>query len=1207
MKCDELTPYSRIFDAKLNKTRIVLAVETHPTVILLTCKDVDTGKMFERQPFKASDIEQRFKLLEPGPFQARSDIVKLALEGRRLEHAYLFNPLFATETSLIDALPHQLSAVYDHLLPKTRLRFLLADDAGAGKTIVAGLYIREMLLRKLIRRVLIAPPAGLVGNWQAELQKLFRLPFRIIRGNAVKDENPFTQAENDLAIISIDTLWRERIRTLYQDAPPYDLVVFDEAHKLSAHREADFTVRKTGRYEMAEFIARQGRHLLLMTATPHSGKLESYFYLWQLLDPELFSTLSMFQRVAPEIQANYLLRRVKEDMVDFHGARLFPRRESQTIAYDLTPAEQSLYDDVTAYFTVMYAKAERSGSGAARLAMSILQRRLASSTCAIMRSLYRRRQKLHDYLENLKAQRLSEAEFRSQQQAFAITDYREEFTSDEEDTIEQDGERLEEGEWREQQELGATAARTLIDLQLELAEVERLARQAEAVYHRKHESKFEKLWEALQEHQDQPVLIFTEHKDTLDFLIDRLSGKGFGDEIASIHGGMDYSDRLREVARFNRRDAKYMLATDAAGEGLNMQEACWILINYDIPWNPARLEQRLGRIHRYKQRHDVLILNLVAHDTREGKVLKTLLDKLENIRAALGDEVFDVIGAQFRNVSLADIIMQACIAGRVEQAVQQIEDLEDQERIAAILQEQQARVECQAVKSLLEGWNRRLQDAELLRIMPAFIRYYIEELAPYLGLTLAGDIRGLFRFEDTPEFLQPVLLTYPADLRDRLTFEKTLALPSSISPLQAIYLHPGEIVFDRISSRFLAKYSRDAQIGGMFFDKKARQPYLFYLARIAVLKTSRLRSTGDVPVIERSRDEEEAQNVTALERAGMLSSAKYWSAKALLSLPKQSFGTPERRELHSPALEPGAEVEMSGKEIVKDLLVGVIKTLDGELQAAPAHLLQALDPVENPAALPLSDALLALAADAQDLAAFLIRTQGEPAKEQLVKELDARYPEREQQITASFNLLELELLEQREKLQEAVFKGVPAAQSKLNACERELDDLARRKEEAKQALLAEYDAFSLSPVTIYGRALVWPTPDDADHKTRSDAIEKIAVDYVRDYETRLGAACKDVSDPMLRMGFDLLSKRPDGEERYIEVKGRALEGTVELTENEWKQAANQRGKYYLYVVYHCADHPQLYINRDPFGRLVAKPKGGVIIGAPEIMRNAQND
>lgn len=298
---------------------------------------------------------------------------------------------------------------------------------------------------------------------------------------------------------------------------------------------------------------------------------------------------------------------------------------------------------------------------------------------------------------------------------------------------------------------------------------------------------------------------------------------------------------------------------------------------------------------------------------------------------------------------------------------------------------------------------------------------------------------------------------------------------------------------------------------------------------------------------------------------------------------------------------------MSGKEVVKDLLVGVVKTLDGQIQAAPAHLLLALDPVDDPARQLLPEALIALAADAQDVAAFVVQTQGEPAREQLLEELDAGYPERERQINESFNLLEVELLEQREKLQEAVRKGAPAAQSKLNACERELDSLAQRKTEAKNALQAEYEAFSLSPATLYARALVLPAPEEADQKTRNDVIEQIAVEYVLDYEQRLGAACTDVSDPLLRRGFDLLSQRPNGEERYIEVKGRALEGTVELTENEWKQAANHREKYYLYVVYHCAGQPQLYINKDPFGRLFARPKGGVSIAAPEIMRHARND
>lgn len=255
-------------------------------------KHAQTGAV-DRQPFSLTEVENRFEVHTDSAvaFRADPEVVTLVAEAYRLQHAYLFNPLFATETSLIDLLPHQLAAVYGvpagpgqpadepGMLDMPRLRFLLADDAGAGKTIMAGLLIREMLLRRQAQRILIVPPAGLVGNWERELRVLFRLRFCILAGaDFSDDDNPFADPRNDLAIISLDTLWRDRARAAFEKAPPYDLVIFDEAHKLSARRNPDLTVDRTHRYEMAELIAAQGRHLLLMTATPHMGKDDPYYF-----------------------------------------------------------------------------------------------------------------------------------------------------------------------------------------------------------------------------------------------------------------------------------------------------------------------------------------------------------------------------------------------------------------------------------------------------------------------------------------------------------------------------------------------------------------------------------------------------------------------------------------------------------------------------------------------------------------------------------------------------------------------------------------------------------------------------------------------------------------------------------------------------------------------------------------------------------------
>ena len=309
---EAIRPGTRLLDRQRGRERLVRAVEQLGRVVKLWFDDARAGGL-EQFVYPVAEVEERFEVLTVGTaaFRAESAVVRLVAESHRLAHAYLFNPLFATETSLIDPLPHQFFAVYDHLLPQARLRFLLADDAGAGKTIMAGLYIREMLLRRLVQRVLIVPPAGLVGNWERELRNLFRLRFRILSSPDGASDNPLEDPRNDLAIVSIDTLARPRMRAHVREARPYDLVVFDEAHKLSAWRDADLTVRASKRYELAAEIAAQGRHLLLLTATPHMGKDDPYYFLWRLIEPELLSTPEAFNRLPRDRRARYCLRRMK--------------------------------------------------------------------------------------------------------------------------------------------------------------------------------------------------------------------------------------------------------------------------------------------------------------------------------------------------------------------------------------------------------------------------------------------------------------------------------------------------------------------------------------------------------------------------------------------------------------------------------------------------------------------------------------------------------------------------------------------------------------------------------------------------------------------------------------------------------------------------------------------------------------------------------
>ena len=1123
----DLQPGITLIDTHQRKERIIRRVETHGTFVQLFFENDDAPVTYSIQ-----ELQSRFEIVSDA-FRTDANLVRLVAEAHRLQHAYLFNPIFATETSLIDPLPHQFIAVYEHLLKHYPLRFLLADDAGAGKTIMTGLYIQESLLRRQIERVLVVPPAGLIGNWERELRVCFRLPFRILSSAGATNTNPFAHPENRLVIISLDTLRQERMQDYLFEAQPYDLVVFDEAHKLSARYDSDGTVDKSKRYELAERIADQQKNLLLLTATPHMGRYDAYYFLWRLLLPEHLAAQNAFTRLTDNEKSKHLLRRMKEEMVTFGGKPIYPSRQSRTIAYPLRQgevSEQSLYDAVTAYCEKYFDLAGQYNRSAAKMAMMVLQRRLASSTYALLQSLIKRAEKLQITLRNLKDGRLSTAELEKAQAALSDIDIRAEKTGDEEETI--DGQ--EEAERVDEDLESATAAHSIVDLEDEVDHVENLVELAKKVYDLKSESKFEKLWEALAAYQDIKALIFTEHRDTMTFIIERLEALGFTGKVAQIHGGMKYSEREDQVEFFrDPNGAQYLVATDAAGEGINLQ-FCWLMVNYDIPWNPARLEQRMGRIHRYKQTRRVILLNLVAEATREGRVLKVLLEKMQRMRDELNDDkVFDVIGQQFSQISLKKLITKAITEDQTDAAIQSINTQFTLENIQKQLEEQQRSVVSSEVKRLLGNVQEQRESAETLRMLPAYVRSFFEDAAPLLGYRINGDIETIFKLSRCPISVQNAIDGYSPNLRDRLTFSRELALPDHAEKPEAIFLHPGEPIFDAIRSSFLEKFNTEGERGAVYFDPQTDEPYLFYLLRVPVV-----RQTDDKP------------------------------------------------------------------HVLHEMLVGIKRFADGRCEETPAHLLLTLIPRTEQQHMPatLSTEWLNRAEDTQLVEKFVCENFGHPKLSHIRDVLQSELENRRKQIQISSNLRKAELLEQRRNLREAVAKGIPAAQTKLNTCEQELKALPTKRKEAEANLIAAIERTQLGPVAIYVRAFVTPSPiEEMPTKTLRDA-EAIAIKTAIEYENRHGAEVKDVSNPSLKKGFDLQSRHPDGEVRYIEVKGRTGIASVELTANEWRQAANHGERYWLYVVYHCdTEEPQLYRCQDPFGNLLAKATGSIRINASDIM------
>ena len=1105
-------------------------------------------------------------------FAGGADAVLAVAEALHLTYGHQCNPAFASETARIDPLPHQRIAVYERMLRQDPLRFLLADDAGAGKTIMTGLAAREMLSRGRIGRVIIVPPAGLVGNWERELRTLFGLRFRIVAGADVRAGNPFRGPDGDLVIVSLDTLAGDTVFDRLRSAgvAPYDLAVFDEAHKLSAARERRRT-RKSRRYQLAEALSGcaapesrfaglgwSARHLLLLTATPHMGKDSPYHHLWRLLDPQVLGAEEAFRRFPAAARARHFIRRTKEEMVDLAGRPLYPQRTCGTFGYDLTPGpdgEQALYHLTTAWLRRSYGRALENRP-AARLALSVFQRRLASSTWALRRSLERRSRKLRHTVEDLTAGRLTAADLRSGQHSLGDADDTEVFDALADADAGGDDTAAGRAAAYEEAVLGAMVAVTIDELHEEIATIDALVARAGRLIEAGAESKFERLRAVLEDRRyaGDKWLVFSEHRDTVAYLIRRLEGLGYAGRIVSIHGGMAWPEREAAVERFRQPDgARFLVATDAAGEGINLQ-FCRLMINYDIPWNPARLEQRLGRIHRYGQRRDVMIVNLVATSTREGRVLQVLLDKLDAIRQELrSDKVFDVIGRLIDNRSLADYLLEAL----TDDGERRVRDL----LTTALTAGQVGRIEAADariygrpgdVAERLDALRSDLDRERYLQLLPAYVRRFVETGVRLLGLTIHGDLDDDFALAPArPTALDPLLPAldgYPPAARDHLRVRR----PRTGAP--CIWLHPGEPVFDALRDQVLRACGRDALRGGIFTDARAEAPYLVHLAEVSITETP---EETDAP----SPDGSPRHGATADGRA-----------------PR------ERRLLALRQGERGAPAECS----VEALLL---------LRAAPSAA---------PGAVPLAGRALGLRAEATAYAGRLL--------ERIVDEqraaLRAELPDRRRRVAANFECRAAELAARRTAL--GGRQADDDIMEELDAVKRAQRAVRGERQRALTQLDRAPDRIEPGEIRFLAHALVIPA--SGDHDTGShERAEEIAVRIATGWEQDRGARVEDVSRPALARGaglpdwpgFDLLARPAGGEPRCIEVKGRAGRTAIRMEPNEWKQACHLGDRYWLYVVFDCATPgPTLIRVQNPFDKLLAKHRASSMftIAAAALMK-----
>jgi superfamily II DNA or RNA helicase len=1032
---------------------------------------------------------------------------RLGVEARRIDIAFAYE-MAGVAVSNIQPLPHQLEAVYDCFLREPRLRFLLADDPGAGKTIMAGLYMKELILRRAGDRILVVSPANLRPQWVRELAERFQLDFVQLGADhfdASLAENPWDQF--DKVVVSRDFLRTDRAREAFDAAGrPWDLTVVDEAHGFTISVDGKgYINRKSERYKAAELVARRTHRLILMTATPHSGRDYSLWALLRLLDLDAWGDRCPRKVEVPTQQ----FRKVsKEIMRDMAGNKLFKDRHPRRAEYEIAGRELELYHQVTDFVAgkLREIRGERSKTTAG-FALTTMQRRVASSTRAIRRTLERRLARIDKALED-------PAAYLRGRKAF-------------QDAVLGDAEELEDldenARWEaEESALADWLPDTVSELDAERAALRPLLALAQEVEDSRSERKLTELLEVvnslgLKEDRSRQLLIFTEHKDTLDYLVENLASNF---EVAQIHGQMKLPERI-EQERYFRETAQIMVATEAAGEGINLQ-FCHLMVNYDIPWNPNRLEQRMGRIHRIGQTDDVYIFNLIATNTREGYVLSVLLHKMENMGVALGDKVFDVVG-QAIGTNLRQVL-EAVIAEEItkEQAAESFGGSEVDPATKARAEEL---LESALARDHLD-WQRersRAARAEERRLPPTYFeRFFVEAIAYAGGRVTRRLDPGTWRVDRTPNVLVARSRT-ASGLRQiapeykRLTFDKAIAArPRSSEDETALsaaeLCGPGHPLFDALLTYVIERTASDVANGAVFLDPDVNEPILLRFLTGDVMD-------GNGEIVRRTLGAARARS------GGQLEPAPAASLFDIL-LPPGGFELPTEA--------PRVDSRSNG-----DLIMW-----------ARQHLFEQL--------------YLEARAEREHVAAiqedFLRRSFGA-----LIAQADSAIISAEEEAEQGIQGAEGRL-----------------RKAELTKEQHEQRLALRLSETHRGRNVARGDVVILGSALLLPR----PSAGDTGNVTTGEdgglgvgEIEQIAVQVARRYEIGRGAIIRSVEDD--NVGFDLLSTL-GLERRCIEVKGRATVARIELTWSEFAKSQELGDDYWLYVVLDCAkDEPRLFRVRNP--------------------------
>jgi SNF2 family DNA or RNA helicase len=1084
------------------------------------------GRVAERLLYRGE--ETGFEFIEAGrgyAFDADGGLLRLASEAYRIRLAHLFDPYLAVTASQIEGLPHQITAVYGEMLPRQPLRFLLADDPGAGKTIMAGLLIKELLIRGDLERCLIVAPGSLVEQWQDEMAEKFGLGFDPVTRDQIEASitgNPFV--ERNRLILRLDMAARsEELKAKLGAAPEWDLVICDEAHRMAASYFGG-EVKETQRYKLGKLLGTRTRNLLLMSATPHNGKEADFQLFMGLLDADRFE--GRFREGVHKADVSDMLRRlIKEELYRMDGTPLFPERRAYTAGYALSPEEVDLYQAVTTYVRDEMNRADRTGDGNRRtsvgFALQILQRRLASSPAAIHRSLERRRKRLE---ERLREERLFRDGASPLARLPALPSY------DPDDLEEAPGEEQEAAE--EQILDSATAAQTLAELETEIAILKDLEERALRLKLSVRDAK----WRELESILDEPmmldaatglrrkIIIFTEPRDTLDYLAQKIAARiGEPAAVVVVHGGVAREARRAAIAAFNSDPVvRVMIANDAAGEGVNLQRGAHLMVNYDLPWNPNRIEQRFGRIHRIGQTEVCHLWNLCASNTREGEVYRRLLDKLEEARAALGGKVYDVLGELFEGQALRDLLVNAIRYGDrpdvKAELFRKVDGAVDVGTIESLVAERKLTSEG-LDPNTVSVIREEMERAQARRLQPHFIGAFFREAFGLLGGRITQRETGRFEITRVPGVLKerdrligrgdPVLDRYA-----RVTFEKTLIAGQP----QAELLAPGHPLLDAVVDLVLERFQPLLGQGALLVDEtdESLKPRLLVYLEHAI-RDGRIGRTGEPRVI----------------------------SQRLQFIYLKEDGS---------AVDGGFAPYLDCRPIKAEERSAI-----AEVIAAP-WLSQ-----------PVEDRALAYAI------ASLVPDHLAEVKRRRLAEIDKVEREVRARLTREINYWDARAARLREEERAGKEQRINAANAEATA-QRMVERLHKRQSELDR----ERQITALAPV-LKGAALVIPhglvqslvpsaeaeaggAPGLAEDPASRAETERLAMEAVMAYERARGNLPRDVSAE--KKGWDVESRDlRTGHLRFIEVKGRHADARdVIVTKNEILASLNAPDAFYLALV-----------------------------------------